>query len=58
MAHWVLLVGQGSEETDDTYPFIAYGTDWLAFGQIRIALFFLPAFRDPVRHRGVYVVGV
>ncbi len=58
MAHWVLLVGQGLEETDDAYPFIAYGTDWLAFGQIDTALFFLPAFRDPVRCRGVHVVGV
>ena len=58
VAHWILLVRQGLEQTYSAYPFIAYGTDWLAFGHIVIALFFVLAFRDPIRYEGVYWVGV
>jgi hypothetical protein len=32
------------------YPFIAYGTDWLAFGHIAIAVAFLGPLRDPVKN--------
>lgn len=31
------------------YPFLFYGTDWLAFGHFTIALGFIGALRDPVR---------
>ena len=31
---------------------IAYGTDWLAFAHITIAVAFLGPLKDPVRNRG------
>lgn len=55
---WILKVREGLDNTYSAYPFIAYGTDWLAFGHIVIALFFILPFRDPVRYRGVLHVGV
>ncbi|MGJ8644283.1 MAG: hypothetical protein ACSHX9_12815 [Luteolibacter sp.] len=58
LAHWILLVRKGLEDTYAAYPFIAYGTDWLAFGHIVIALFFVPAYREPVRYQGVFRVGI
>jgi len=58
LTHWILVVRQGLEITYRDYPFIAYGTDWLAFGHIVIALFFILPYRDPVRYRGVLHVGV
>ncbi|MDP4624899.1 MAG: hypothetical protein NWT08_07160 [Akkermansiaceae bacterium] len=58
LAHWILLVRMGLEDTYASYPFIAYGTDWLAFGHIVIALFFVPAYREPVRYQGVFRVGI
>ncbi len=54
LGQWISLVHRGLTETDLAYPFIAYGTDWLAFGHIAIALAFLGPLRDPVKN--VWVV--
>ena len=56
--HWVLKVREGLEETYLSYPFMGYGTDWLAFGHIIISLFFILPYRDPVRYIGVFHIGV
>lgn len=58
LAHWILKVREGLVNTYRDYPFIAYGTDWLAFGHIIIALFFVLPFREPTRYVGVLWVGV
>ena len=47
---WTARVHEGLEKTYAAYPFIAYGTDWLAFGHLVIALFMIGAFVDPVRN--------
>ncbi|MFT4637937.1 MAG: hypothetical protein ACI8T1_001253 [Verrucomicrobiales bacterium] len=36
--------------TYEAYPFMGYGTDWLAFGHLVIALFFIPVWKNPVRN--------
>src|SRR6187402_1231547 len=58
LAHWLLLVREGLTATYAKYPFIGYGTDWLAFGHIIIALFFIAPWRDPGRHLEVLRVGM
>lgn len=52
--HWLVVVRDGLRETYAKYPWVAYGTDWLAFAHIIIALFLLGPYRDPVRN--VWVV--
>lgn len=47
---WLARVHEGLRETYAAYPFIAYGTDWLAFGHLVIALFMVGAIIDPVRN--------
>jgi len=47
---WVALVNRGLQESYGKYPFIAYGTDWLAFAHIVIAVAFIGPLRDPVRN--------
>lgn len=47
-------VHTGLAETGRRYPFIAYGTDWLAFAHLVIAVAFWGPYRDPVRN--VWVV--
>jgi len=37
-------------EASERYPFLFYGTDWLAFGHLVIAIAFLGPLRDPVRN--------
>jgi len=51
---WLFQVRAGLEATGNQYPFLFYGTDWLAFGHFVIALAFLGALRDPVRNRWLY----
>lgn len=55
---WILLVREGLENTYQRYPFIAYGTDWLAFAHLMIAAFFVLPWCDPVRYEGVLRVGI
>lgn len=58
MAHWVALVRQGIGEMKREQPFIFYGTDWLAFAHIAIAVFFIGPLRDPVRNIWVIEAGM
>jgi hypothetical protein len=55
---WVDRVHAGLRETNDRYPFIAYGTDWLAFAHLVIAVAFWGPLRDPVRNIWVVHFGV
>jgi hypothetical protein len=55
---WLRRVHTALAETDRQYPFLAYGTDWLAFAHLVIAIAFLGPLRDPVRNRWVLVFGV
>ena len=57
-AHWILLVREALWETDAKYPFLAYGTDWLAFGHFVIAVAFIGALRDPVRNVWLFTFGM
>jgi hypothetical protein len=58
LAHWLLKVREGLHESNTKYPFLAYGTDWLAFGHFVIAVAFLGALRDPVRNRWLFTFGM
>jgi len=55
---WLRRVLDALTATDRDYPFLAYGTDWLAFGHLAIAVAFLGPLRDPVRNRWVLVFGL
>lgn len=58
LTRWIFKVRDGLANTYRDYPFIAYGTDWLAFGHLMIALFFILPYRDPVRYEGVLKIGI
>lgn len=58
LAGWVHRVWIGVRDTEERHPFIAYGTDWLAFGHIVIAVAFFGALRDPVRNRWLFSFGM
>jgi len=55
---WAVRVHHGLSETDSSYPFIAYGTDWLAFAHLVIAVAFWGPLRDPVRNAWVVDFGM
>ena len=58
LAEWIGRVQGGLHETYARYPFIAYGTDWLAFGHLMIAVAFVGPWRDPVRNRWILTFGM
>lgn len=55
---WIARVDEGLKNTSANYPFIAYGTDWLAFAHLTIAVAFIGPWRDPVRNRWVLDFGL
>ena len=55
---WITRVYDGVSTTNIHYPFLAYGTDWLAFAHLVIAVAFLGPYRDPVRNKGIITFGL
>lgn len=55
---WIERVNDGLTVTNVNYPFLAYGTDWLAFAHLIIAIAFIGSFLDPVRNKWVITFGL
>jgi hypothetical protein len=58
LGYWIAYVHTGLEHSYDAYPFLAYGTDWLAFAHIVIAVFFIGPLRAPTQHDWILVSGI
>jgi len=56
--HWIAMVAAALIEIYAKYPFMAYGTDWLAFAHLAIAIAFIGPLRDPVRNIWVVTFGL
>jgi hypothetical protein len=55
---WITRVHDALSATNERYPFLAYGTDWLAFAHLVIAVVFIGPYRDPVRNKWVITFGL
>lgn len=55
---WIQAVYSAILDTQSRYPFLLYGTDWLAFGHFVVAVAFIGPLRDPVRNRWVVEFGI
>lgn len=58
IGNWIYSVFQAISETNNKYPFMSYGTDWLAFAHIVIATSFIGPLKDPVRNIWVIQFGM
>jgi hypothetical protein len=58
LSFWIATVRDGLRATHAAHPWLAYGTDWLAFAHIIIALFFIGPWRDPVPNAWVLKTGL
>jgi hypothetical protein len=58
LAAWIQRVASALAEIDARHPFAAYGTDWLAFAHIVLAIAFVGPWRDPVRNSWVLDFGL
>jgi hypothetical protein len=57
-AFWLATVDQGLHQTYAAYPWMAYGTDWLAFAHIAIAVYFVGPLINPVKNEWVIQAGL
>lgn len=57
-AEWLGRVHAALLQTQSQYPFLFYGTDWLAFGHFIIAIAFIGALRDPIQNRWLFDFGL
>ena len=57
LKEWMQHVYIGIRTVEEAYPFMAYGTDWLAFAHLVIAVVFFGPLKDPVRNIWVIQFG-
>jgi hypothetical protein len=58
LLQWIERVNDALRDTNALYPFLAYGTDWLAFAHLAIAVAFIGPYIDPVRNKWVITFGL
>ena len=58
LQHWIGFVLRGLETTSEKFPFLAYGTDWLAFGHLCLAVFFVRPIFKPLESDWVLRCGL
>lgn len=55
---WLDYVHNGVNEIDNSFDFIWYGTDWIAFAHLLFAILFSGLYRDPVRNKWLVDFGL
>lgn len=58
ISQWCSGVYEAIRETNAKYPFMSYGTDWLAFAHIVLGVVFIGPLLDPVRNIWVIQCGM
>lgn len=54
---WLNLVLNAVKNTNENFPFLAYGLDWLAFAHMLFALLFIGILKDPMKNKWVIQFG-
>jgi len=55
---WLLKISGSVSYVSVHYPWLNYGTDWLAFAHIMLAILFAGALKDPVKNNWVIEFGI
>ena len=58
LQNWINTVYLAVKSTNANYPYLSYGTDWLAFAHLVIAVAFFGPLKDPVRNIWVIQFGM
>jgi hypothetical protein len=58
LAQWIRRVNDSVQNGYGQYPLLAYGTDWLAFAHLVIAVAFIGPLREPVKNIWVIEFGM
>lgn len=58
MQDWLEKIYKSVHNTNIRYPQLAYGTDWLAFAHVVIAVAFIGPLIDPVKNVWIFLFGM
>lgn len=58
MQNWLNTIYQAIHDTNVRYPYLSYGTDWLAFAHIMLAILFIGPLIDPIKNVWVIQFGM
>jgi hypothetical protein len=58
LKNWLTKIHTAIIYSNRVHPQLAYGTDWLAFSHIAIAVAFIGPLIDPVRNKFIFVFGI
>jgi hypothetical protein len=58
LTKWIEHIYLGLHKTNSEFPYISYGTDWLAFVHLIIAIVFIGPLRDPINNIWVIEFGL
>lgn len=58
LCEWLRKSYHAVRNVNDTYPFLSYGTDWLAFAHVVIAIAFIGPLKNPFRNIWVIQFGM
>lgn len=58
LKQWFFTVYEAIKYTNEHYPFISYGSDWLAFAHIVIAVAFWGPIKDPIKNIWILEFGM
>ncbi|MCL2131539.1 MAG: hypothetical protein FWH36_05805 [Lentimicrobiaceae bacterium] len=58
LKHWIATVQAGLLQINRHYPFVLYGTDWLAFSHLVIAVAFIGLYTKPIRNKWIIYFGM
>jgi len=58
MNRWLNTIYQAVKATNHNYPWLSYGTDWLAFAHVMLAILFIGPLRNPLKNIWVIEFGM
>lgn len=58
LQQWLNKVYSAIKTTNESYPFLSYGTDWLAFAHLMLAILFIGPFKNPIKNKWVIEFGI
>lgn len=58
LQQWLNNVYIAIKTTNKNYPFLSYGTDWLAFAHVMLAVLFIGPFKNPIKNKWIIEFGM
>jgi hypothetical protein len=56
--NWLTTVYNAVRYTNHHYPYLSYGTDWLAFAHLLLAVLFIGPLKDPLKNSWIIEFGM